>query len=184
MQHSQPLAEPDVLHIDSPGAFAKRNADIECRRTATGARGGAEEAIGRSRGGLTTKVHHAVDGLGFVRRLLTSPCQYAGCRQAEALTEGLRPVAVVGDDTTPTSCAPTGKPAASAFACPQAQPPGAARLRRRALPHTAHGRELVQQAQGPPPPQPAPGQDGNQLPGVCLLRCGADEPEMKLKFCP
>ena len=89
MQHSQPLAGPDVLHIDSTS--------IKCHRTATGARGGAEEAIGRSRGGLTTKVHHAVDGLGFVRRLLTSPGQHSDCRHAEALTEGLQPVAVVGD---------------------------------------------------------------------------------------
>ena len=89
MQHSQPAAEPDVLHVDSTA--------IKCHRTAAGARGGGEEAIGRSRGGLTTKVHHAVDGLGFVRRLLTSPGQHADCRHAQALTAGLRPVAVVGD---------------------------------------------------------------------------------------
>ena len=94
---SQPVAAPDVLHIDSPGAFAKRNAGIKCHCTATGARGGGEEAIGRSRGGLTTKVHHAVNGLGFIRRQLTSPGQQADCKQAEALTAGLQPLSVVGD---------------------------------------------------------------------------------------
>ncbi|MGI4941610.1 MAG: transposase [Janthinobacterium lividum] len=64
MQCSQPVAAPDVLHIDSTGDFAKRNAGTKCHRTATGACGGGEETIGRSRGRLTTKVHHAVDGLG------------------------------------------------------------------------------------------------------------------------
>ena len=89
MECSQPVAAPDVLHIDSTS--------IKCHRTATGARGGGEEAIGRSRGGLTTKVHHAVDGLGFIRRQLTSPGQQADCKQAEALTAGLQPLSVVGD---------------------------------------------------------------------------------------
>lgn len=86
---SQPLAAPDVLHIDSTS--------VKCHRTSTGARGGEAEAIGRSRGGLTSKVHHAVDGLGFIRRVLTSPGQQADCRHAEALTQGLHPLAVVGD---------------------------------------------------------------------------------------
>lgn len=89
LAHSQPKAGPDVLHVDSTS--------IKCHRTAAGARGKGEEAIGRSRGGLTSKVHHAVDGLGFIRRLLTSPGQHADCRHAQALTQGLQPLAVVGD---------------------------------------------------------------------------------------
>ncbi|UFN51590.1 IS5 family transposase (plasmid) [Roseomonas sp. OT10] len=88
-QSSQPRAAPDVLHVDSTS--------VKCHRTSTGARGGGEEGIGRSRGGLTSKVHHAVDGLGFVRRLLVTPGQQADCRHAGALTEGLQPVFVVGD---------------------------------------------------------------------------------------
>jgi len=84
---SQPVAAPDVLHIDSTA--------IKCHRTATGARGGGEQAIGRSRGGLTSKVHHAVDSLGFIRRVLATPGQHADCRHAEALTAGLQPVCVV-----------------------------------------------------------------------------------------
>lgn len=89
LEHSQPVAGPDMLHIDST--------TIKCHRTATGARGGAAEAIGRSRGGLTSKVHNAVDSLGFVRRLLTSPGQRGDCTCAEALTIGLQPLSGVGD---------------------------------------------------------------------------------------
>jgi len=77
------------LHIDSTS--------VTCHRTATGARGGGPEGIGRSRGGLTTKVHHGVDGLGFIRRQLTSAGQQADCKQAEALTAGLQPLSVVAD---------------------------------------------------------------------------------------
>ena len=89
MACSQPKAGPDVLHVDSTS--------VKCHRTATGARGGGAESIGRSRGGLTSKVHHAVDGLGFIRRVLTSPGQQADCCHAQALTDGLQPLAVVGD---------------------------------------------------------------------------------------
>ena len=89
MQCSQSLVAPDVLHIDSTS--------VKCHRTATGARGGGAESIGRSRGGLTSKVHHAVDGLGFIRCQLISPGQQADCKQAEALTAGLQPLSVVGD---------------------------------------------------------------------------------------
>ncbi len=95
--HSQPVAQPDVLHIDST--------TIKCHRTAAGARGDAAEAIGRSRGGLTSKVHNASrfatrnrgDSLGFIRRLLTSPGQCGDCTCAEAFTIGLQPLSVVGD---------------------------------------------------------------------------------------
>ena len=89
MQHSQPLAGLDVLHMDSTA--------IKRHRSATGARDGAEEAIGRSRSRLATKVHHAVDSLGLVRRLLTSPGQHADCRHTEALTQDFKHVTVVGD---------------------------------------------------------------------------------------
>ena len=51
MQRSQPVAQPDVPHID--------NASIECRRAAPGACSGAAGAIGRSRSGLTSKERHA-----------------------------------------------------------------------------------------------------------------------------
>ena len=46
---------------------------------------------------VTTKVHHAVDSLGFVHRLLTSQGQCGDCTYAEALTVALQPLSVVGD---------------------------------------------------------------------------------------
>ena len=105
MAHSQLVAGPDVLHIDSIGDFAKQNADIKCHYKAAGICGGGPEMIGRSHGGLTTKIHHASrfvvrsrgDSLGFVHRLLTSPGQRGDCTYTEALTVGLQPLAVVSD---------------------------------------------------------------------------------------
>ncbi len=89
LAHSQLVADSGVLHIDST--------TIKCHRTAAGARGSEAIAIGRSRGGLTSKVHNAVDSLGVVRRLLTSPGQRGDCTCAEALTIGLQPLSGVGD---------------------------------------------------------------------------------------
>ena len=95
LAHSQPKAGPDVLHIDSTGIKCHRTATATA--TVTGARSAATEAIGRSRGGLTSKVHHAFDSLGFVRRVFASPVRHAACRHAEASTQGLQPLALVGD---------------------------------------------------------------------------------------
>jgi len=60
---------------------------------------GAELAcfVSCSRSGLTSKVHHGVNSLSFVRRLLTSPGQRGDYTCAEALTAGLQPLFVVGD---------------------------------------------------------------------------------------
>jgi putative transposase len=57
----------------------------------------AREALGRSRGGLTTKLHAACDALGNPLRLLLAPGQRGDVRQAEALLQGLAPAAVVAD---------------------------------------------------------------------------------------
>jgi len=176
MQHSQPMAEPDVLQMDSTGDFAKRNADIKRHHTETGARGGGEEVIGRSRGGLTTKIHHAADSLGFVRHLLTSPGQHADCRRADrgpaaggrSWRQELRQRQVA------RPLAGTGHRRLQPV---QAQPPGPARLRRSPLPHPAHDRELLLPLEGPSQAQPAPGQDRHQLPRLRLLRRSPHEPQ-------
>ena len=53
-------------------------------------KGGAQAAgIGRSRGGLTSKVHAAVDALGLPIRLTVTPGQWGDCPQAAGLIEGL-----------------------------------------------------------------------------------------------
>ena len=69
----------------------------KAQRFASGARGGGEEALGRSRGGLTTKVHAVIDGLGRPLCFLLTPGQAADCRQARALLEGLAFERLIGD---------------------------------------------------------------------------------------
>lgn len=56
-----------------------------------------EEALGRSRGGLTTKVHAACDALGNPLRFLLTPGQRSDFTQASALLSGAAPGAVIAD---------------------------------------------------------------------------------------
>jgi transposase len=52
-------------------------------------KGGADdEAIGRSRGGLSTKIHAAVDALGNPLRFILTPGQAHESKQAETLIDG------------------------------------------------------------------------------------------------
>jgi transposase len=55
------------------------------------------QAIGRSRGGLSTKIHAAVEALGNPLRLRLSEGQAADIREAPELIQGLAAQAVVGD---------------------------------------------------------------------------------------
>src|SRR5674476_1272494 len=63
-----------------------------------GQKGGPEaRAIGRSRGGLTTKIHAVVDALGNPLRFILTPGQASDITQAETLIEGLPAEHVLGD---------------------------------------------------------------------------------------
>lgn len=53
--------------------------------------------MGKSRGGLSTKIHAAVDALGNPIRLLLTPGQASEYGQAEALIEGFAFEAVLAD---------------------------------------------------------------------------------------
>ncbi len=53
--------------------------------------------MGKSRGGLTTKVHAAVDVLGNPVRLLLTQGQASEYGQAEALLDGFTPAQVLAD---------------------------------------------------------------------------------------
>ena len=55
------------------------------------------EAIGRSRGGLTTKVHTLTDALGNPVRFILTGGNEADCTQALLLIEGIPAGAVLGD---------------------------------------------------------------------------------------
>ena len=53
--------------------------------------------MGRSRGGLSTKIHAATDALGNPVRLLFGPGQRNDITQAHDLIDGLKPDAVLAD---------------------------------------------------------------------------------------
>ena len=55
------------------------------------------QAIARSRGGLTTKIHLAVDALGNPLRSILTAGQDSDIIQAPALIEGLDPDMVIAD---------------------------------------------------------------------------------------
>jgi transposase len=60
-------------------------------------RGAHNQAIGRSRGGLTTKVHLAVRGLGCPVRFTLTPGQSGDCPQAKLLIDGLSAEIFIAD---------------------------------------------------------------------------------------
>ena len=60
-------------------------------------RGALDSALGRSRGGLSTKIHLAVDGQGRPVRILLSGGQRNDITQAPALLDGFRPRYVLAD---------------------------------------------------------------------------------------
>uniref|UniRef100_A0ABS3MMP7 IS5 family transposase n=3 Tax=Bradyrhizobium TaxID=374 RepID=A0ABS3MMP7_9BRAD len=72
---------------------------VRAHQHAAGAKKGSEDqAIGRSRGGLSTKIHMAVRGLGCPVRFALTAGQKGDAPQAAALIEGL-PAEVVMADT-------------------------------------------------------------------------------------
>jgi hypothetical protein len=78
-----------VLHNGSRGVARS----ARCRRAKkTGSR-----AIGRSRGGLTTKIHALVDALGNPVELMLTPGHAHDLASAEPLLENADPDALIGD---------------------------------------------------------------------------------------
>ncbi|MDP7214631.1 MAG: IS5 family transposase, partial [Rhodospirillales bacterium] len=64
---------------------------VRAHQHAAGAKGGPRnQSIGRSRGGLTSKIHIAVDALGNPLRFILTPGQWHDITQAEDLVEGLQ----------------------------------------------------------------------------------------------
>ena len=69
----------------------------KAQRFASGARGSGEEDLGRSRGGLTTKIHVLVDRRGRPLCYLLTPGQAADCRHAATLLEDVAFACLIGD---------------------------------------------------------------------------------------
>jgi transposase len=59
--------------------------------------GHTEEALGRSKGGMTTKIHTAVDALGNPVRFILTPGQASDYTQGEALIKGFPAEYVLAD---------------------------------------------------------------------------------------
>jgi len=77
------------------------SAVIRAHKHAAGAKKGCQgpeqEALGRSRGGFSTKIHVSVSGLGLPVEIRLTPGQEADVKQAEPLLEGYSPEAVIAD---------------------------------------------------------------------------------------
>jgi transposase len=83
---------PDCEYVIADGSI------IRVHQKATGARGGTHnQAIGRSRGGLTSKIVALVDGLGNLVKFILMPGQRHDSRGVAPLIEGLTFGAFVGD---------------------------------------------------------------------------------------
>lgn len=93
----EPGAEVDwsVVVVDSTVVRAHQHAAGACREPAPKKRGPAgavtdPEALGRSRGGLTTKLHVAAEGRGRLLALHLSAGQRNDCRELEPVLDGIR----------------------------------------------------------------------------------------------
>jgi len=87
------LKDPDLewLILDSTVIRAHQHAAGAVKK------GGADQALGRSRGGFGTKLHIAVDGLGNPVEFILTGGQEADINQGEALIKGHDAQAVIAD---------------------------------------------------------------------------------------
>src|SRR4051812_34685959 len=92
------LQDPDLewVILDSTVIRAHPHA-AGAKKKGNGSGGQADQDLGRSRGGLTTKIHGAISGLGLPAKLLLMPGQAADVSQGEELLEGSRPAVVIAD---------------------------------------------------------------------------------------
>jgi len=56
-----------------------------------------EQALGRSKGGFTTKIHALVDALGNPLKFILTPGQRNDIAQGETLIKGLQDTTVIAD---------------------------------------------------------------------------------------
>jgi transposase len=80
------------VHDDRRDHRARASAQRWCPK-----KDGEDQAIGRSRGGLTTKIHAVVDALGNPVALSLTPGQAADITQAEPLLDEIEPEAFLAD---------------------------------------------------------------------------------------
>jgi putative transposase len=74
-----------------------RTSPPACRRGAQGKRGADAQGLGRSRGGLSTKIHAATEALGLPLRLIGTPGQRNDIAFAHELIDGLAAEVAIAD---------------------------------------------------------------------------------------
>ena len=77
--------------------FDDRAGPSACRRGAAGKRGADAQGLGRSRGGLSTKIHAATEALGLPLRLIGTPGQRNDIAFAHDLIDGLAAEVAIAD---------------------------------------------------------------------------------------
>ena len=70
---------------------------------ACGGRKRGNQSLARTKGGLNTKLHLAVDGLGMPVKMIITDGNVADCTQAEALIEGLPSACLMADKAYDTN---------------------------------------------------------------------------------
>jgi transposase len=87
--------DPDMEHLILDSTVVRAH---PCAAGARKTNGGQDaQALGRSRGGFSTKIHVSVDGVGNPLRLILTPGQAGDSPQAARLLAGLSPERVIGD---------------------------------------------------------------------------------------
>jgi putative transposase len=77
--------------------FDDRPRPPACGRCAQGKRGADAQGLGRSRGGLSTKIHAATEALGLPLRLIGTPGQRNDIAFAHELIDGLAAQVAIAD---------------------------------------------------------------------------------------
>ncbi|RUX28767.1 IS5 family transposase [Mesorhizobium sp. M7A.F.Ca.US.011.01.1.1] len=97
----------DTLTADRDNKYLMLDSTIvrAHQQAATGKRGAKDQALGRSRGGLTTKIHMLCDTLGRPLRFLITPGQANDITAAPDLLKGQQACAVLADIMTATTYA-------------------------------------------------------------------------------
>ena len=140
---------------------------VKAHRCSAGGKGAQTQAIGRSRGGRTTKLHALSDGLGKPLRFLLTDGQAADCRAAATLLVGLSPRTLVMADRAYDTNAirrQIEEQGAVPNIPPKARQAPEELLQPGALPNTQRRRAHVLQAQGLPAHRHALRQARRQLP--------------------
>ena len=93
--------DPDREHLILDSTVVRAHPYAAGAATKNG--GQADQALGRRRGGFSTKIHVSVDGVGNPLRLIRTPGQAGDSPQAARLLAGLSPERVSGDRADDTN---------------------------------------------------------------------------------